>query len=84
MKHAGDAALDELEPLLGEIRKFEGLKERKRGVFCRKSAAFIHFHEDPTGSFADFRVGLDWKRLRVSNRAEQRKLLDEVKRVLGL
>ena len=30
-----------------------GLIEKKRGVFYRKSRAFLHFHEDPKGMFAD-------------------------------
>jgi hypothetical protein len=56
MKHAGPAALDALEPLLTRIRAFEGLKEKSRGVFYFKSKAFLHFHEDPAGLFADVRA----------------------------
>ena len=29
--------------------------EKKRGVFYFKSRAFLHFHEDPKGMFADIR-----------------------------
>jgi hypothetical protein len=79
MKHASDTALESLEPLLVEIRKFNDLKETKRGVFYRKGAAFLHFHEDPVGLFADMRVGKEWKRSRVSTRAEQRRLLREIR-----
>ena len=32
-----------------------GLKEKKRGVWYRKSKAFLHFHEDPAGIFADLK-----------------------------
>jgi hypothetical protein len=74
MKHATDAALDKLEPLLEKIRKRETLKEKKRGVFYRKSSAFLHFHEDPAGLFADLRVGTEWERLPV-NTARERSLL---------
>lgn len=55
MKHASPAALDALEPLLAQIRTLDGLKEKSRGVFYLKSRAFLHFHEDPKGLFADVR-----------------------------
>jgi|HubBroStandDraft_6_1064221.scaffolds.fasta_scaffold1385935_2 hypothetical protein len=32
MKHAGDAALNQLEDVLVELRRNPGLKEKKRGV----------------------------------------------------
>lgn len=47
MKHAGDKALDALEPILLRLRGVEGLRERKRGAFYRKSTAFVHFHDGP-------------------------------------
>ena len=55
MKHATAAALDRLEPLLAELREVPGLREKSRGVFYRKSAAYLHFHEDRAGLFADIR-----------------------------
>ena len=55
MKHATPAALDQLAPLLAELRTLDALTERSRGVFYRKSRAFLHFHEDPKGLFADIR-----------------------------
>ncbi len=57
MKHAGPAALDRLELLLVQIRTLPGLVEKSRGVFYRKGKAFLHFHEDPAGLFADVRFG---------------------------
>jgi hypothetical protein len=53
MRHARDADLDRLEDLLAQIRALPDLKEKKRGVFYRKSRGFLHFHEDPKGLFAD-------------------------------
>ncbi|HEX4183540.1 MAG TPA: hypothetical protein VHY34_09795 [Caulobacteraceae bacterium] len=53
MKHAGQEALDALEA----VRLRRALTERKRGVFYRKSRAWLHFHEDPAGLFADLRGG---------------------------
>ena len=32
-------------------------------MFYRRSAAFLHFHEDPAGFFADVRIGPGWLRL---------------------
>ncbi len=75
MKHAGDEALDALEDLLVEIRKLEGLRERRRGAFYRRAAGFLHFHEDPAGLFADLKIGDRFERFPVGDRAERRLLL---------
>jgi hypothetical protein len=83
MKHAGDEALDGLEELLVRIRELAGLKERKRGVFYRGSSAFLHFHEDPAGMFADVRTDSDWQRIPVSSRAEQRALVAKIRAALS-
>ncbi|MET0273059.1 MAG: hypothetical protein ABW360_08720 [Phenylobacterium sp.] len=53
MRHARDQDLDRLEDLLVRLRALPGLVEKKRGVFYRRSRAFLHFHEDPKGLFAD-------------------------------
>jgi hypothetical protein len=75
MKHAGQAALAIIEPMLIELRKLEGILEKRPGVFYRKSAAFLHFHEDPAGIFADVRIGGEWQRLPVNTPAERRELV---------
>lgn len=80
MKHATPVALDGLEPLLERIRTVSGLTERKRGVFYRRSSAFLHFHEDPAGFFADLRTGPVWTRLPASTASDRRRLLIEIKR----
>ena len=72
MKHATSAALDRLEPVLAAVREIPGLKERTRGVFYRKSAAYLHFHEDRDGLFADLRrTDGDFDRYRVETPEEQ-------------
>ena len=71
MKHAGDGALDSLEPLLAEVRRHSTLKEKKRGIFYRRSAAFLHFHEDRSGLFADLRTAGGWSRLPVNTASER-------------
>jgi hypothetical protein len=80
VRHAGSDALDELEPLLTELRALPELGERSRGVFYRGSKAFLHFHEDPAGLFADVRLGQDFERLPVSSARQQAELLDRVRR----
>jgi len=75
MKHATDIALDGLAPLLVRLRALEGLTERKRGVFYRRSQAFLHFHEDPAGFFADLRTAAGWLRLPVTTVRERNAFL---------
>lgn len=75
MKHAGEESLNLLENLLQKIRKHQMLKEKKRGTFYRKSSAFLHFHEDPSGLFADVRVGESWERFPVTTKEQQATLL---------
>jgi hypothetical protein len=79
MKHAGAAALDQLEPLLDRIRACGVLKEKSRGTFYLKSRAFLHFHEDPAGLFADIRAadGKDFDRMKLDESAE-RQILDRI------
>jgi hypothetical protein len=82
MKHAGDAALDTIDDLLVKIRVHQSLTERKRGSFYKKSAGFVHFHEDPAGMFADLKMDDGWKRFRVTTSSEQKQFLSELSRVL--
>jgi len=79
MKHAGSDALDGLEPLLREIRLIPGLVEKSRGVFYRKSQAFVHFHEDPSGIHADVRVAAEFERYRAETEIERQALLDLIR-----
>jgi hypothetical protein len=65
VKHAGGPALDRLEPLLARARAFAELKEKSRGVFYLRGRAFLHFHEDPAGLFADVRATAEFERVRV-------------------
>jgi hypothetical protein len=77
MKHAGATALDQLDPLITRLRALPGLKEKSRGVFYLKSRAFLHFHEDPKGLFADVRTvdGKDFERLQVDDLEAQEQLV---------
>jgi len=72
VRHATPAALDQLEAVLLELRRLGLLREKKRGTFYRGSKAFLHFHEDPEGLFADVKLdGGDFTRLRVSTVKER-------------
>ena len=78
MKHAGPAALDQLDDLLAKIRAHADLKEKSRGCFYHKSRGFLHFHEDPEGLFADLKVGAEFERFRVSTRGERSAFLKKL------
>lgn len=78
MKHAGSEALDALEDLLVELRRHEALSERKRGTFYHKRSAFLHFHEDPAGLFADVKIDGEFERSRVGTARERAALLRAV------
>jgi hypothetical protein len=85
MKHAGRDALQTLEPLLRRVRAFAPLVEKSPGSFYLRSKAFLHFHEDPGGLFADLKEDLvSFSRYRVTTRAEQDDLVARVRRCLGL
>ena len=78
MKHASESALDRLGDLLEALRRHAALRERKRGIFYRKSTAFLHFHEDPKGLFADLKVGGAFERLPVTSSEQRAELLTKV------
>jgi hypothetical protein len=81
MKHAGPAALDTLNDLLAAVRT-RGVKERRRGIFYRNGRAWLHFHEDKAGLFADLRCSTEWERFRVSEPEERAALLSFIDRSL--
>ena len=82
MKHATPQALDALAGLLAHLRDLPGLRETGRGVFYARSRAFLHFHEDPAGLFADIRRAAEWERFPVDTEAERRALLETVRKSL--
>ena len=82
MKHATDKALDAIEDLLAVARAFAQLKEKKRGIFYYKSSAFLHFHEDAEGLFADLRIGDHFQRFRVNTLTDQKQFRAALKSAL--
>ncbi len=83
MKHATAAALEQLSALLDQIRAKEGIKEKRLGIFYRKSKAFLHFHEDPAGMFADLTTHDGFDRYPVNSESEQRTFLSAIDAALG-
>lgn len=75
MRHATEPTLAVLEDLLEALRGVPGLREKKRGTFYRGSQAFLHFHEDAAGIFADIKFRGDWQRVPVNRGTERRALL---------
>jgi hypothetical protein len=85
VRHAGADDLEPLAPLLAQLRSLEGLTEKSPGTFYRRSKAFLHFHHDPSGLFADLRLDPqgDFERMRVSTKVEQARFLAAVRRATG-
>jgi len=80
MKHAGAGALEVLNDLLESLRTRTALVERRPGIFYVGGKAFLHFHEDPAGLFADLRLDGDWRRFPVNSPGEGAKLLAVIDR----
>jgi hypothetical protein len=78
MKHATAEALAQIPELLEQLRAVPGLVEKGPGVFYRKGRAFLHFHEDPAGLFADVRPGDEWVRIEVSGEGGKAALVLEI------
>lgn len=82
MRHARAADLDRLNDLLAALRALP-MTERSRGVFYRRSRAFLHFHEDAGGLFADIRGEADFDRFEVTTPQQRRTFLAEARRRCG-
>jgi len=78
MKHAGPSTLARISSLLEDLRARAALEEKRAGVFYLKSRAFLHFHDDPGGVFADVRLADEFVRLRVTTSSEQSDLLERI------
>lgn len=85
MKHVGPAALERLAGLISRLETVGRLKPRSRGVFYAGARACLHFHEDPSGLYADFRPpdASEFERVRVDTLAEQTLLLRRVEAAFG-
>jgi hypothetical protein len=83
MKHATPSSLQQITELLVALRSFGELKETKTGTFYRGRSAFLHFHEDPAGLFADAKLdGREFTRFSLSELDGKDKLLKAVSNAL--
>ena len=83
MKHASQKALESLDDVLRPLRAHRALVERTPGSFYFKSKAFLHFHEDPAGLFADVKLdGTTFQRMGINTRPEQDRFVEAVKNAL--
>lgn len=84
MKHADAATFARLDDVLAALREHHELKEVRTGAFYRKGRAFVHFHDDPAGLFADVRLNPadDFTRVAVTTEAQRRRFLAAVARAL--
>ena len=84
MRHPRDGELDQMVPVLEQLRGIDGLVERTTGVFYRRSKAFLHFHVDDDDFYADVRLdGVGFERMKVTTKPEQRALVAAVRRALA-
>jgi hypothetical protein len=83
MRHARQDDLEQLAPLLEQLRALDDLVERTPGSFYRKSSGFLHFHIDGDDVYADVKLdGKESERTRVTTKTEQRALVTLVRKVL--
>jgi len=82
MRHATSDTIAALADLVDALRAVDGLTETRPGAFSRGSKAFLHFHEDPTGYYADVRFDADFERVRVTTKREQAALVRRVRTTL--
>jgi len=85
MRHAGPDTIAALSELIAALRTVDGLTETRPGAFARRSKAFLHFHEDPSGFYADVRFEIDsnFERVRVTTKREQAELVRRVRAAFG-
>jgi hypothetical protein len=80
VRHARPEDLEPIAGLLADLRRIHGLRERAPGTFYAGGRAFLHFHADPAGLFADLEVDGEFVRSRVVTAKEQRALLAAARR----
>ena len=84
MKHADADTLARLSYLLDGVRQHAALTEKSPGIFYMRALPFLHFHDDPSGIFADVKLDFgSYSRHRVSTRREQKALLGRIVRCLN-
>lgn len=60
MGHTKPSDLKDLQDLLDQIRKWQGIKEKSPNIFYFKAKPFLHFHDKDGKRWADVRDGASW------------------------
>jgi hypothetical protein len=81
MPRADADALARIAPVLRQLRDIKGVREERPGIFYARREAFVHFHEDASGLYADLKKsgGSGFDRYPLVTPAQQRKLVDDAK-----
>jgi hypothetical protein len=79
VRHATPDTLAALADLLTTLRGIDGIVEKRPGAFSRGSRAFLHFHDDPSGYYADVRFTDEFERFRVTTKREQQALVSRIR-----
>lgn len=81
MARADTDALASLAPVLRQLRDIKGIREERPGIFYARREAFVHFHGDASGLYADLKKsgGAGFDRYPLATPAQQRKLVDDAK-----
>lgn len=81
MPRADADALARIAPVLRQLRDIKGVREERPGIFYARREAFVHFHEDAGGLYADLKKsgGSGFDRYPLATPAQQRKLVDDAK-----
>ncbi len=82
MARADADDLQQLLPLLRQLRAITGLREDKPGIFYLKRDAFLHFHRDGELLVADLKrtLGSGFDRMPADTPVHQRTLVEEARR----
>jgi hypothetical protein len=86
MGHTKPSDLADLADVLAELAALPGLVEKKPGIFYRKGASFLHFHDKDGERWADVRAGTGWARVDVpfgAGAAAKKKLVAAAKKAMG-
>jgi hypothetical protein len=84
VRHVTTDRLDQIEPMLDDLREIDGLVERTRGAFYWRGRGFLHFHEDGNDLYCDVKLdGERYERVRATTATERRRLMAQVRRAIA-
>ncbi len=66
MGHTRFEDLKDLKAELDQLRAWDGIVERKPGIFYFKAIPFLHFHDKDGERWADVKTAAGWKHVPVS------------------